>query len=1187
MKLSRVDIHGFKSFAQRTELNFDKGITGIVGPNGSGKSNIADAVRWVLGEQSAKILRGSKMEDVIFNGTQTKKALPYCEVSLQFDNDDRALNSPYSEVLVTRRVYRNGEGEYFLNRSSCRLKDIIELFRDTGIGKEGYSIIGQGRIEEILSTKGDERRQVFEEAAGIVTFRVRKEEAERKLNKTRDNLNRVNDLIEEISARIGPLELQARTAQEFLSLSERLRQLEIDSYLVRHEKLFSRLNSLRELTNGLQTTIQSYNQQLIELNQLRNSHENLLEVLEVQDQEARDAFNQAQANHHMREQELQTHKNQLASLQLDEQRLLEKLNKDEETIEDLSQLFFQNENDRLIKLELQKEAETVCRQDEECLFDLLHKSDEAEKQLDIHKTKIITALTRMSDAKSMQTRQQTMLAQMQERIKEIIFQKITLTEQKDELNHQTEKSKTLLIEAENHFSVLTDDAASMDNKLDLAKSSLNAALIKLQEITSQVLAAQNRLKLLEELTREYEGYNHAVKKALQYASNNLKVYGVIAQLIKVPKEYETALDMILGGTLQHIVTDDEQTAKDLIDYLRSNKLGRTTFLPITAIKGRTLNHNERQMLNQPGCIGIVSELIQYDKKLNGVVESILGRTVLVVDMDSGIALSRKAKQSFNVVTLAGDVLRAGGAMTGGTSHARVSSLLGREREISELKEFINSSQLLLTQAKKEKDAANSSLITLTKLSNESLQAVNQQRIVIARQQERCDNAQNELDAVLKRFNDTQGALTQLEEAIIEIEMDLSAVKLLTDTEAVDHRSLENETNRLQDLLLATRKKAEQQREKLSSSQLLCSNLAHKFDLVSRDKSRVEKEMNLLSHSAKKTTEDIELTKNNIILCEKTTEELSRALLDSSMLVVQSKEKWDGIIKSRIQTQGLQKTSINDIELLHDKMEQDKEKLHRNELVFTRVENEMQNLSDYIFNSYELTHALAKEQQSQENLNLPQAEIEIKKIKQRIRNMGSINVGAIEEYAVTRERFDTMTVQRNDALQAEQDLLELINQLLGKMEIQFIEEFRKLNDFFAETFVRLFGGGKAELILSDTATPLTCDIEVAAQPPGKKLQMLSLLSGGERALTAIAILFAMLKLKPTPFCVLDEIEAALDEANISNFADYLSEYAQSTQFIIITHRKGTMECCDALYGVAMEEKGVSSMVSVNLHHYTAS
>lgn len=1187
MKLSRVDIYGFKSFAQRTELHFDKGITGIVGPNGSGKSNIADAVRWVLGEQSAKILRGSKMEDVIFNGTQTKKALPYCEVSLQFDNEDRALNSPYSEVLVTRRVYRNGEGEYFLNRSNCRLRDVLELFRDTGIGKEGYSIIGQGRIEEILSTKGEERRQVFEEAAGIVTFRVRKEEAERKLNKTRENLIRVNDLIDEISDRIGPLSEQAKTAQEYLSLSEQLRGLEVNSYLLRHDRLYNRLSSMKDLTRSIQATVQSNDLKLHELSRLRISQENLLETLEDQDKEAKNAYNQALEHHRSIEQQVQNRKNQLITLQLDEDRFEQGLNKNSAAISDLRSLFSQNENEGLTQFELQREAEAICKQDSVSLAALLNDAKFAEEKLDTHKTKIITALTRMSDAKSTQTRQQTMLAQMQERIEDISAQNDDIREDEKNLSSQAEKFKLILQEMEGHLSVLIDDSLAIEKKLSLAKARMDTALKNLQEKNAQILAAQNRLALLEDLARDYEGYHLAVKKSLQYAFGNPKVYGVVAHLITVPKDYETAFDMILGGALQHIVTEDEQTAKNLIEYLRNNKLGRTTFLPISAIKSRVLNREEKLLLNGSGCIGIASELIKYDEKLTGIVESILGRTVLVDDMNAGIALSRKARQSFNVVTLSGDVFRAGGAMTGGTSQGRASSLLGREREIAELKELISSSQVLLTQAKEDKEKAAHELLSLTALKEESLESVNQQRIVFARQQERCDNAQKELDAAQKRLEDMQGAITQLREGIADIQEDLSVVQLQAASEAVDQKSLEEETAILQNLLLIARKKAEQQREKLASSQLLCSNASHQFDLVLRDKSRVEKEIASLESNTGKITQEIRHTKKSIKSLVEIIQDLSVEIRHSSQSVTAVQERWDNISQKRSQTQIKQKACVNEIEGLHAAISQDNEKLHRNELVYARTESELQSLSDYIFNMYELTYALAQEERSPDKFDLPQAEMDIKKIKAQIRGMGSINVGAVQEYAQTKERLDNMTVQRDDAQRAEQDLMNLIDQLLGKMEIQFVEEFKKLTTFFAETFVRLFGGGKAELILSDKTRPLSCDIEVAAQPPGKKLQMLSLLSGGERALTAIAILFAMLKLKPTPFCILDEIEAALDEANISNFSDYLSEYAQSTQFIIITHRKGTMACCDALYGVAMEEKGISSMVSVNLHQYTAS
>lgn len=1187
MKLSRVDIHGFKSFAQRTELNFDKGITGIVGPNGSGKSNIADAVRWVLGEQSAKILRGSKMEDVIFNGTQTKKALPYCEVSLQFDNDDRALNSPYSEVLVTRRVYRNGEGEYFLNRSNCRLRDILELFRDTGIGKEGYSIIGQGRIEEILSTKGEERRQVFEEAAGIVTYRVRKEEAERKLSKTRDNLLRVSDLIEEISGRLCPLEEQAKTAQEYLSLSERLRGLEINLYLSRHDRLFNRLSGLKEVIDSLRDKVQQNDLNLHDLSQQRISKEDLSETLENQDQEAKKTFNALKEYFHSIEQNRQSERSRLTAFQIDEQRKSEELKKNETTINNLKRSLVQNEDERSLQLEQQIQAEAVCIKDEEYLSELLKGAHLVEVNLDTHKGKIISALTRMSDAKSMQARQQTMLLQMQEKYKDIQLQNHEALKNEKDLIVQADTLKKSKFDAEKNLSDLIEDALLIENKLSLANTDMEKSNNQLQEKTSQVQTAQNRLTLLEDLARDYEGYHIAVKKALQYAVGNEKVRGVVAQLITVPKQYETALDMILGGALQHIVTDDEQTAKSLIEYLRSNKLGRTTFLPISAIKGRTLNREEKQLLNQEGCIGIASELITFDQKIKGIAESLLGRTVLVDDMKTGITLTRLAKQSFNVVTLAGDVFRAGGAMTGGTSQTRSSSLLGRKREIGELKEYISETLVLLVQAKETKEKAARFVIELNQSKDESQEIISQQKIVLARQQERCDHAEKELRFTKNQLDELRRALIQLEAAITDIKEDLTAVNLQTQTDATDQKSMDEETVKLQNSLSIVRNQVEQQREKVASSIQLRNTYAHQYDLTSRDRSRVEKEISLLVLNTQKISKDLEQTKKDIDKLLQTIADFDVVFLEAEEAVRMAQENWDHISQSRSQIQSQLKNCVNEIERLHEMILLDNDKLHRNELLFARHESELQSLSDYIFNMYELTYALAREERSEDKIDISKTETEIKAIKQRIREMGSIHVGAVEEYAQTRERLQSMHLQHDDALQAERDLINLIDQLLGKMELQFLEEFKKLNNFFAETFSRLFGGGKAELILSDNSKPLVCDIEVAAQPPGKKLQMLSLLSGGERALTAIAILFAMLKLKPTPFCILDEIEAALDEANISNFADYLSEYAQSTQFIIITHRKGTMECCDALYGVAMEEKGISSMVSVNLHQYTAS
>ena len=558
MKLNRIEIIGFKSFAQRTELSFGNGITGIVGPNGSGKSNIADAVRWVLGEQSAKILRGSKMEDVIFNGTQTRKPLPYCEVSLQFDNEDKALNSPYSEVLVTRRVYRSGEGEYFLNRVNCRLRDVLELFRDTGIGKEGYSIIGQGRIEEILSTKGDERRQVFEEAAGIVTYRVRKEEAERKLSRTRDNLLRVNDLIEEIAARLEPLEIQSKTAQEYLALSERLKNLDVNVYLVRHDRLQSRLASLRELRLGLSESIKTHEQRMELLGRQRADLERTLEEAEQEDKEARQALNEAQEAHYKGQRELETAQNRLETLKHQELQLSEDIRLEEERLQGLREIYSDSEDGRQIQLRLQEEAKDRLLHEETLLQSLLDEAQTAERQLDAHKARIIDTISRLSDVKSMQARQQTMLIQMTDRVTDIQKQSEELSAQESAQQEISAKSDEQLQKVLETLEQMTSDGIGIKEKRDEGKKRYELAAQRAADLMHRVRTEQGRLNLLEDLARDYEGYGQAVRKALQFAAGNTKVHGVIAQLIRVPKEYETAIDMILGGTLQHIVTDTKK-----------------------------------------------------------------------------------------------------------------------------------------------------------------------------------------------------------------------------------------------------------------------------------------------------------------------------------------------------------------------------------------------------------------------------------------------------------------------------------------------------------------------------------------------------------------------------------------------------------------------------------------------------
>lgn len=1184
MKLKRLEIFGFKSFAQRTDITFNQGITGIVGPNGSGKSNISDAVRWVLGEQSAKALRGAKMEDVIFNGTQKRKAMPYCEVSLIFDNEDGALNTKYAEVMVTRRVYRSGEGEYYLNKTACRLKDIIELFRDTGIGREGYSIIGQGRIDDILSARGEERRQVFEEAAGIVTYRVRKEEAERSLQKTRDNLLRVNDLIEEIGLRLDPLKEQAEAAREYIDLTNRLKDLELNIYLVRHGKLKERIESMSQTMLEQEKLINDTNQELAENAALRSQLEQEQEKMENALQQARAMLEEKSEEVNAARSEREKKLAKLSAQETEIARLDEMNQENAQRIEELTVLSTRGDEDKEETDKKLKLAQEALAEESGKLDQLIAAADEAEEKLNLHKDRLLQAVNRMTDVKSLEARQQTMLTQMRKRLGEVVHGIEDLQREEEALEAAHLKAQQQVVSAQQQLKVLQEDVAALEDDLAGKTKQLSEIDEEMRALTSKLQSDASRLNLMEEMSKGYEGYYGAVRKAIEYARDNPKVHGVVARLIRVPKAYETAIDMILGGTLQHIVTEDEETAKRLIDYLRTNRLGRTTFLPLTAIKPRLLQTNERRALEMPGCVGIASEMIGFDEKFRPVVENILGRTVIARDLDAAIGIMRAGKHGFNVVTLEGDVMRAGGAMTGGTSQNQSISLLGREREIKELREAIGQQQQMLMELEKQKAQFAKQREETKRLRSEAFDRLHDEEIVVARDQERAQNARGDLDTNQKRLRDTLDAQNQLEQSIIEIEQDLEKALNQSRDVDIDREAMERKTLELQEALAALRNDSDVQRDKVSRHQEEYISFVHAVDMLHRDRKRWQEEMSALGDRLQRNQTKRKILFDEFVIDKERASQQETNIEKLVHIRQQADENVQLVDTERRNLTKRQRELSEETDQLHASLNDLSSKYHKSEMVHARTQDELQTMTDHIWNTYELTYSGAEAYRFETKFELPAGEREANRIKGDIRDMGPINIHAVEEYAQTKSRFDSMVTQRDDAQKAENDLVELIRQLLGEMEKQFVAEFEKLNVFFGETFERLFGGGQAELKLTDPQQPLTCGIDIVAQPPGKKLQLLSLLSGGERALTAIAILFAMLKLKPTPFCVLDEIEAALDDANIGYFADYLAEYAQTTQFIVVTHRKGTMERCDALYGVAMQEKGVSGMVSVNLENY---
>lgn len=1186
MRLKKLELYGFKSFAQRTEIVFDEGITGIVGPNGSGKSNIGDAVRWVLGEQSAKTLRGASMSDVIFNGTQKRKPLSYCEVSLIFDNEDRALPMDYAEVMVTRRVYRNGESEYYMNRAACRLKDIVDLFRDTGIGKEGYSIIGQGRIDEILSRKSEDRRQVFEEAAGIVKFKARKEEADKKLQRTLENVERVDNVLAELERHLGPLEEQSRAAREYLELSAELKILDLNLFLIRSDRAQTRLAELDEELLNLSTVLDDMELALAEKSAQRDAIQEDVALLEEKISGARDALMRCAEAVHESQAMLSALISRRDTRQENRQRILEEQEDAVERLRLLEERFLNSQSSIEAQETLVQEAEKALTQAREQQQQAEQAAAEADDTLEKHKTAVMDALNRLSAVRNDQTRLKTMRSQMAQRLDELVRSESTLLEEDQALALAVEAAQAQVQAEKQRCQEAGQALHDRRQAHSEAERTYEAERDRAQQLSAQLQSSASRHALLSEMTRDMEGYNHAVKRAVQYAQQQRMqgVHGVLAQLLSVPQQYETAIDMALGAAQQNIVTDREETAKTLIQYLRQNRLGRATFLPMTSVRAKTLNDRERQALRLPGCIGVASDLVGCDPAYRGILENLLGRTVIADNLDHGIAIMRAGNHAFRLVTLEGDVMHSGGSMTGGSAQSKMVNLLSRERELKELTARLAEGKTQLEDIKRQLAERQQGLAGYRQSVNEAIEAYHQQEIAVTREQSREAAARQELAGHRARMAQQQQAVAQLRDSLEDIERQLEGIGQMSGDAQLDQAAMEARTAELQQRQYAARQDASAAADRVMNGTLQLSDLRHELDSLRRDQSRFDADKAQLLRDQERR--GVQLGEMDALDAAdaKEIDRLTRETAQRQADQNRQEQVAQSLENHRAQMQQRLNGVLTDMENLHQSRTRDAERKHRTELARAKVDNDLRALQNRIWDTYELTYAGAEEFRQTEAFDEKAAERRASSLSSRIRALGSVNVNAVEEYAQTKARHDELTAQQEDLRRAETDLRELIERLLKQMETTFVENFTKLKGYFAETFKRLFGGGQAELKLMDPSDPLNCGIEVNAQPPGKKLQLLSLLSGGERALTAIAILFAMLKLKPTPFCILDEIEAALDDANIGYYADYLKEYSQGTQFIVVTHRKGTMERCNALFGVAMEEQGVSKMVSVSLQDY---
>ena len=1179
MYLKSIEVQGFKSFANKIVFEFHNGITGIVGPNGSGKSNVADAVRWVLGEQSAKQLRGAKMEDVIFAGTQNRKPVGFAYVAITLDNSDHALPVEYDEVTVSRRVYRSGESEYKINGHTCRLKDVTEMFYDTGIGKEGYSIIGQGQIDKILSGKPDERRELFDEAAGIVKFKRRKATAIKKLESERSNLVRVNDILSELEKQVGPLKVQSEKAKEYLNYKSDLKKYDVNAFLLETDRI-------RKETAELDGKIQIVDG---DLETSKTEYDNTKSEYEEAENKLNEINSQIDEN------------SQLASsLELDKQRLQGEINVFTEQIKTFN-ANSQLHSERIIDIEKDKKTKQDTVKDLKEQYEELSKelseyneklsainadakvlSDEIEGisgQIDNRQNSIYDNLTEQSTIKAENQKFITMLEQLEIKKSELTSHVI---KGKSDESAQKQVIQSLKDDFENAAKQLDDINESIEDtntSITQLKNTIAEKNGELDKLTQNYHREKSRLESLVNITERYDGYGNSIRKIMELKDSNPGILGVIADIIKVEKQYETAIETALGGTIQNIVTDKEATAKELIGYLKQNKLGRATFLPLNAIHARnTLEHEP--CINEKGVIGVASNLVRVSFEYEGLAKYLLGRILVVDNIDNALSIARKYKYTLRIVTLEGEQLNPGGSMTGG-AFRNSSNLLGRRREIEELKLSVSSTSKQITEEK----AAIADLRSQVAKCREALESYN-------KLQRETHLRKNTIDVNLKQAD------VKLSEIIASYSGDIKEQAAI-DAQIVKINESKNQVsgnlNQLDNANEAARKEIENLGKMLETKKAEENSISLKIENLKISHSSVEQKAAFINENIQRLTGELEGL-------DKERESIEEKIGETAGLVA-SKEKEIEAVKSAIEN------AVSRIEESNKKLEVlkgDKEKVNASHKVFFKKREELNEkimllekesmrlhnqydkldesndtLVDYMWSEYELTYSYALELKSDELTNINDIRKQINILKAAIKKLGDVNVNAIEEYKSVSERYEFLKTQHDDMIEAEESLMKVVAELDEGMRVQFTTKFEEIKVEFDKVFKELFGGGRGTIELVEGEDILEAGILIISQPPGKKLQNMMQLSGGEKALTAIALLFAIQNLKPSPFCLLDEIEAALDDSNVGRYANYLHKLTKHTQFIVITHRRGTMSAADRLYGITMQEKGVSTLVSVDL------
>ncbi len=1179
MYLKSIEVQGFKSFANKITFKFHNGITGIVGPNGSGKSNVADAVRWVLGEQRIKQLRGASMQDVIFSGTEMRKALGSAYVAITLDNADHQLSIDYDEVTVSRRLYRSGESEYMINGTICRLKDVNELFYDTGIGKEGYSIIGQGQIDKILSGKPEERRELFDEAAGIVKFKRRKYAAQKKLEDEKQNLVRVNDILSELEKQTGPLEKQSEKARIYLRKKEELKTLDVNVFLVENVSIKEQLDEVDEKLqiagDDLEDTTQKYEHIKEEYEQIESRIEQLDQAIE----RARATLTDTGVMRSKLEGEMNVLKERIHSVQGNEEHLLTRINTIETSIQEKTQ---EKEGISAQKAQIDEKLKVLQQAREEAgklLEEVQGRIEALNNQIESGKNTIIEALNNRATIKSKMGSFDTMLEQIQIRKAELNSR--LLRAKSDEAAH-TETIKNLEEEFEKinaAIQELRDKQEVSEEKLAGMREELAGKDQKLRD--TQVLYHQEKSKLdaLSNLTERYEGYGGAVKAVMEQKAKKKGIIGVVADIIQAEAKYETAIETALGGNIQNIVTEDEETAKSMIAFLKSSRAGRATFLPLTSIKNPQEFKN-KDALKEKGVIGMADELVKVDQKYRDVAKSLLGRIVVVDNIDNAVKIAGKFRHSLRMVTIEGELLVPGGAISGG-AFKNNSNLLGRRREMEELekkiKQYVMEIDRLLEDIEATKAARNKLRLEIEDIKGQLQRKFIEQntaRLNVSQARERKNEA-------AEGSEELQTEETELEIQIREIQENKKAIlKELENSETLE-KDTETQIEGFQRQLETERAEESVQSAKVSEWDVEVEKILQQAEFHRQNIERIAGEIERHEAELKEVQESLQAGREDVEQKQESILEIEKTILASHTTQTDTELQLKEDVASKEALSAKQKNFFNEREELSKQMNSLDKEVYRLNSQKEKLENSIESQINYMWDEYEITLSDAASMRNEEMDDLPAMKKDISRLKDEIRKLGDVNVNAIEDYKNLMERYTFLKTQHDDLVEAEQTLLGIIEELDTSMRKQFNEKFAEINREFDKVFKELFGGGKGTLELIEDEDVLEAGIRIIAQPPGKKLVNMMQMSGGEKSLTAICLLFAIQNLKPSPFCLLDEIEAALDENNVGRFAKYLHKLTRNTQFIVITHRRGTMEKADRLYGITMEEKGISTLVSVNL------